>query len=325
MAQLAGLDLRLDPWQVDYGTEMRLGPPPAEAGTSDLSVELDARAWVPLAPGPGAILPARVAFVDGVRRVEARVLARDGERLVHGAFGTFGVGAAIVEAGRATWGPEAIGRVLALSGGVSVPGAIEIGPGVTYRPVSAAEDDPDAPLRRLQEEMRLAESALGRRIADDDGTLVVADGPLRFDDHRGAAVGYVKRFFERHGVALSFLAALRPGTRSPLLAITGHGFSRYSWFVRLAPRGPADFDLAGLARLEVSDAVGLEAARRLADGTALRLPEFAPTRSRDPRAPQNLLPIGALESRLRRTMGDPQIARRRIEAFLARPEAALRA
>src|SRR5262249_19251419 len=135
----------------------------------------------------------------------------------------------------------------------------------------------------------------------------------------------VKRFFERHGVPLAVLATLRPGTRSPLVALSGRGFSRYSWFVRLAARGPADFDLAGLARLEGSRTVGLDAPRPLADGTALRLPDFAPTRSRDPRAPQNLLPIGALESRLRRAMGDPRLARRRIEVFLAQPEEALHA
>lgn len=319
MANLGGLDLRLDPWQAEYGTEVSLGAAGADPGTSDLSVEVDGSAWTPLTPSDDAVLAERLAFVDGVRRVEARVLARDGERLVHGAFGSFGVGCTIVQGGRAAWGPERIERVLALSGGVSAPGAQEIAPGVTYRPVSAPEDDPDAPLQRLQEEMRMAESALARDIAAD-GTLVVADGPLRFDDHRGAAVGYVKRFFERHGVSLAALASLPPGTRSPLLAITGRGFSRYSWFVRLAPRGPADFDLAGLVRLEVSDGVGLQAARRLADGTALRLPDFAPSRSRDPRAPQNLLPIGALESRLRRAMGDPLLARRRIETFLARPE-----
>jgi hypothetical protein len=319
MAKLGGLDLRLDPWNAEYGTEIALGPAGVDAGTSDLSVEVEASAWTPLTPAADALLPERIAFIDGVRRVEARVLARDGERLVHGAFGSFGVGCTIVEGGSASWGPERIERVLALSGGMTVASVQEVANGVSYRPVSAAEDDPEAPLRRLQEEMRMAESALARDTAAD-GTLVVADGPLRFDDHRGAAVGYVKRFFERHGVSLAALACLRPGTRSPLLAISGRGFSRYSWFVRLAPRGPADFDLAGLVRLEVSDGVGLQAARRLADGTALRLPDFAPSRSRDPRAPQNLLPIGALESRLRRAMGDPLLARRRIETFLARPE-----
>lgn len=320
MAILGSLDLRLDPWQTDYGTEVSLSGTPDDTAVSDLSVEIQADAWNPLVPSASAILPARIVFIDGVRRIEARALARSGEKLVHGAFGSFAVGCSVVEEGRARWGTERVERVVALSGGASLPGVLEVWPGASYRPVSTAAEDADAPLRRLQDEMRLAESTLGRESSAADGTLVVADGPLRFNDERGAAIGYVKRFFERHDVPLEALAQLRPGTRSPLFAITGRGFSRYSWFVRLAARGPADFDLAGLARLEVSEAVGLDAARRLADGTALRLPSFAPTRTRDPRAPQNLLPIGALESRLRRLMGDPILARRRIETFLARPE-----
>jgi hypothetical protein len=318
MSILGGLDLRLDPWQADYGAEIALSGQPDDGAVCNLSAEVDAAAWRPLSPATGAELPQRIVFVDGVRRIEARALARIGERLVHGAFGSFAVGCCVLSDGRAGWGSERVERVLALSGGVSVPGVLAVSPGAAYRPLSAAADDPDAPLRRLQEEMRLAESALARECSAD-GTLVVADGPLRFGDRGGCAVGYVKRFFQRHDVPLSALAALPPGTRSPLFAINGNGFSRYSWFVRLAPRGPADFDLAGLARLEVSEAVGLAAARQLADGTSLRLPGFAPTRARDPRAPQNLLPIGALESRLRRLMGDPVLARRRIEAALARP------
>jgi uncharacterized protein len=71
-------------------------------------------------------------------------------------------------------------------------------------------------------------------------------------------------------------------------------------------------------RLEVSDAVGGEEARRLADATAAVLPAFAPSRSRDPRAPQNLLPIGALEAQLRRRLGDARLIRRRIASLLAR-------
>jgi hypothetical protein len=223
----------------------------------------------------------------------------------------------VVEGGRAGWGAERVERVLALSGGASLPLALGVWPGASYRVISTAEDDADAPLRRLQVEMRMAESALAREAAAEAGTLVVADGPLRFDDRGGGAVGYVKRFFDRHDVPLAALAALPPGTRSPLIAIRSGGFSRYTWFVRLAANGPADFDLAGLVRIEVADGVGLDAARRLADGTALRLPGLAPSRCRDPRAPQNLLPIGALEAKLRRLLGDARLARRRIAGALA--------
>jgi hypothetical protein len=43
------------------------------------------------------------------------------------------------------------------------------------------------------------------------------------------------------------------------------------------------------------------------------LVRFASLSVRDPRAPQNLVPIGALEQELRRRMGDPLVIRRAIE------------
>lgn len=314
------LRFRLDPWAAEYGSELPLSDPAGTVPAAvDATVERPAEAWEPLVPGPGAEDPARLVFVDGVRRIEARVLARDGERVIPGAFGTYAVGAVVVEAGRpAAWGACRVSRVLALGAGASLPESYVVPSGAAYRPVSAADDDPDAPVRRLQEEMRLAEETLGEEESRAPGTLVVADGPLRFRDARGSAVGYVKRLFERHGVPLPVLAALLPGTRTPLIALEGDRFRRYTWFLRLAARGPADFDLAGIVRLEVAETVGLDAAKRLADGTARRLPGFAPSRQRDPRSPQNLLPIGALEQRLRREMGDPALARRHIETALAR-------
>jgi len=69
-------------------------------------------------------------------------------------------------------------------------------------------------------------------------------------------------------------------------------------------------------RLEVRSGAGLEKARRLADLSASCIPSFAGDAFRDPRAPQNLLPIGALENQLRHQLGDPLTIRRAIEARL---------
>ena len=57
---------------------------------------------------------------------------------------------------------------------------------------------------------------------------------------------------------------------------------------------------------------------QVADATASCLPRLAPSPGRDPRAPQNLLPIGALEGALRRRLGDARLVRRHIEALVAR-------
>ena len=168
----------------------------------------------------------------------------------------------------------------------------------------------------------MTEERLALELADQADTLVVADGPLTFAHPvRGAAVGYVKTLHQLYvgPDQLRVMAALPPGHRTPLFRLTGR-FERYSWFLRLAAPHRTDPDLAGIVRLEVSDHVGLAEARRLADASAALLPAFAPTRGRDPRAPQNLLPIGALEQFLRRRMGDAAIVRRRISARLAQIE-----
>ena len=44
----------------------------------------------------------------------------------------------------------------------------------------------------------------------------------------------------------------------------------------------------------------------MADASALTLPRFASAAHKDPRAPQNLYPIAALERELRRRLGDAQ-------------------
>jgi hypothetical protein len=98
----------------------------------------------------------------------------------------------------------------------------------------------------------------------------------------------------------------------------GARFGRFSWFVRLALRLPIDGDLTGLARLEIADVVGFETARALADAVTVVLPRFVPSRGRDPRAPQNLLPIGALEMHLRHQLGDPRVIRRRLADLILR-------
>lgn len=328
MTLLAGLDVRMDPWQVEYGSELPLGGAASEAdverGSVDPNVEVEASEWTPLVPDPavaGTASAQRLVFVDGVRRIEARVLARRGDRVCHGAFGSFGVGSVEVAAGAAICGEARIERVLALDSGEALPEVLDVGPALRYRSVSVADADPDAPLRRIQDEMRLCEERLAREVADREGTLVVADGPLTFGDPlRGGAIGFIKRLFQFYldTTLQRVLPRLPAGGRTPLFALSGsRRFSRYSWFLRLAPLQPGDFDGAGIVRLEVADSIGVEAARRLADATAVLLPRFAPSRGRDPRAPQNLLPIGALESQLRRRLGDPRVIRRRIETLIA--------
>jgi hypothetical protein len=320
-------DVRLDPWDPGYGAEVSIDTAQADGDEDvDVGVERDPGAWAPIAAPPVARWPP-LRFVDGVRRVEARLLVGTPRGFAHGALGTFAAGIVTVDAGRAVVAREEIGRVVVFGSGETPPGAVSLGAALEYVPASTASHEADAPLLLIHGRMRQLEAALARDAAGEAEALVVCDGPLTFGElSRGRAVGFVKRLFRLYvpdGLR-GVLAALPPGTRSPLFAIGAAGtLRRYAWYVRLAAPLRFDADLTGLARLEVADDAGLDAARATADLTAALLPRFVPGRGRDPRAPQNLLPIGALEAHLRRRLGDLRIIRGRLAACLtgARPDA----
>jgi hypothetical protein len=321
------LEVRLDPWQADYGAELAIETPEEVAPAENLSldVELAPDAWQPIAPVTGAAAP-NLMFVDGVRRIEARLIVRRNGQLCYGAFGSYAVGSVKVTNHAASYSALRVARVVVIGAGELLLEPIVVAPALVYRPVSTILADPDGPLRAIQDEMRAAEEQLGRELTDTNDALVVVDGPLTFEQRmRGGVVGYVKRLFKLYvpSEKLDLIAELKAGQRTPVFALrSSHRFARYSWFLRLVPPGPSDSRLSGIVRLEVAETVGAAAARRLADATALILPQFAPNRWSDPRNPQNLLPIGALEFQLRRHLGDVRLVRRHIETLVA--EEALR-
>lgn len=314
--------MRIDPWAVEYGSETPLEfAGDEESADLDLAVEVDPSRWAPI-PAPAGMARPEMAIVDGVRRMEARlVVSREG-RTLHGALGAYGVGVVHCRDGRASFGREDLGRLLIFGSGQAPPYPVAVSPGLIYQPLSVAEEDPDAPLRGLHSEMRRAEERLARALADDRQVLVVADGPLNISEQTpGRVVGFVKRLFKLYLDAehLPVLRALPCGTRTPVFLIKSAGrFARYSWFMRIGNRLAVESDTTGLVRLEVAEGLGLEEATRLAALTTAIIPAFVPSRSRDPRAPQNLVPIGALESHLRHSLGDARLIHRRLATLLAR-------
>src|SRR5215470_14774121 len=154
---MASYELRLDPWAAEYDGPMQLADE-EPAGRVDLTVE--GVAWGPIRPDPGP-LPRRLAFVDGVRRVEQRLLVEDGARTIFALLGSFGVGATDVD-GHAQVGHEAIGRVAVSGGGFALePFVARLGPQVLrFAPETVPENTPVAPLQGLQAAMRRSEAAL---------------------------------------------------------------------------------------------------------------------------------------------------------------------
>lgn len=310
--------IRLDPWAAEYegAIELPLGLGDDEpAGAVDVRVE--SKAWGARRPAPAPPFR-RAFFVDGVRRLEHRLLIEDGERTVFGLLASYAVGAVRVEE-TARVGHERVGRLAVAGGGIALePFEVLVGDRLlTFAPESVPETTPVAPLQGLQKAMRRGETALAERLAPE-ADAVFLDGPLTFlASARGAVVGVVKRLLRPYlePAEAALLPRLAVGERTPLFLIEQAREPRYSWYLRIGAPRAVDSPLAALLRLETSAGLDLAAVRVLADASARELPRFASDPGRDPRAPQNLYPVGALEARLRHLLGDPVLIRR---AALAR-------
>jgi len=311
--------LRADPWSPDFGMGFEASTEETPVPRVDPSVET--ANWTrPITPS--GHLPDGVWFVDGVRRVELRVLADDGGRRVHGLFGSFAVGTVRCD-GTATFDEHRVCRSVILGGGVLADRAsVGCGPAtLTFEPVTDQRIDPNGPLERLQELMRAEEQSIASHALTLGAPLVLADGPLRLNEPgQWPVVGVVKRFVRRYlePEHERLLAALRPGDRTPVFAVedqagTARGFS---WYARIAPVRPVWHDHAGLVRCEVRAGPGVDAAIALAESVTAALPRFA-GRPADPRTPQNLTPIAGLESWLRHRMGNRAMIRRALMSSLA--------
>lgn len=295
------------------GTAYLIGPDDRADEDAPVVEEPDGR-LVLRDPDPASAGEAPVAFVDGVRRGDARLsMARDAGRVAAGVAGAHGVGAVVCEPGENPRFHRLATRRLVVWGGgerVELPGAPG---GFAWECVSVATDHPDAPLMELQERMRQAEGRVAEELCEQ-GVLTVIDGPLNYVRSRDLpVVGYVKT---HHRPLLAAdehrrVPDLRAGQRTSLFAKRADVCACY---LRLADPPPWGGPWAGIVRLEVPSSVGLPAAAAAADCASLLLPRYAGVAHRDSRAPVNLQPVAALESRLHHLLGDRGLAVRAIRA-----------
>jgi len=318
----SGLQLRLDPWPADYESAVQFDELSSASAQIDPAVETAEWTAIPLA---ASVAPRVLYFVDGVRRVEARVLAARGGGMVHGLFGSTAVGCVRSADRQAVIDRVMVRRFLILGAGLHQSARLRIAScDLDFEGVSAPARSPMELIGELQNRMRAAEAQLGETLLAAESCVFV-DGPLHYSATEVLGmVGVVKSIYMPYldEERFALVHSLPPGRRTPLFLIRGGKNDRYSWYLRLARGRTIDHALAGIVRLEVSAAVGLEPARELAAIASSLLPRFASSPVRDLRAPQNLLPVGALEDELRRRMGDPLLIRRAIEKDLHRGLAA---
>lgn len=330
------MHLHLDPWAAEYNTAYQAETPDASR-PARVDIEVPASDWTPMRPAGAPAYP-ELLFLDGSRRVDARVLVEDdAQQVAFGALGVYGVGAVHCRAaGRASFhGDLDIQHLCTLSGGVQQPDfAIIPGPSamrgpLRYRVVSTPDRDAEAVVRRLQQEMLAAEGRTAARLARaHPDALIICDGPRPLLSSEPRVLGYVKTIHQVRlpGALMAVVRLLEAGERSPLYLVEGgdprHAY--FEWFLRLRDPRPWLYSLAGMVRLQAlagtDPLVRLDTVRHLADWSCHKLIHFASRQHQDPRAPQQLLPVRALEAEVRRRMGDSVLVRRRIVRYLSAQE-----
>lgn len=294
----------VEAWAPEYGISADEDVLEDGGESVDVGVEVAAAAWAPI-PATGDRAD-RVTFVDGVRRIDARVWIDDGARVHAGVCASVAAGAVVVNGGAASVTEWLVERALFAPG--SAPGeAIDTRHArYVFRPT--AGHDADAVYLAIHEHM----TSLEARVAHQPGCeLVVFDGPLR-GRNDPCSIGYVKtqRVQYLPDELMAVVNALGAGERTPLFLIGGRSFTRWSCYLRLP--GPRSQPLAGIVRIELPGHGRADDAAVRAGLVAATLPRFASAAHKEPRAPQNLYPIGGLEHRLRHLLGDQLVLERSL-------------
>jgi hypothetical protein len=313
----------LDPWSVDYGSAVGFDDEdPEEQSNFEVDPFVESDDWsegIEPAPLP---LPDAVVFVDGVQRVEYWARVDDGETLAEAAFASVAVGATVCRAGGATMSCEYTSRVFGVAGGVAAEPQVVATPNghLVYEVSRADKTGQPAVYQAIAVRRRDLELACVRK-ALETYPLVIADGRLdRPEASHNQLAGVAKTLHQLYvkGEQRALIGRLPPGTRTPMFQISDSWGSRYSWFVRLPHTRAIHHSYAGIVRLEVPVAGTVAPPVDVADMLTHHLPRFASKPEHDPRAPQNLLPVGALERQLRHELGDARYIRRLIEDHVSR-------
>lgn len=296
----------VETWDSDYGAP---SAPDLDDGSEnvDVTVEMEAAQWAPVLP-EGDIAE-DILFIDGVRRVDASLwIEQPPDFPGFGLAATYAAGAVRCN-GRATIEAAEIDRGLFTSSGATDI-STQVG---TYGVKATRGTTPEELWLGIQQRMGDLEARVAREVGG--GEVVVVDGPLSHHRDVTNAVGYIKTQKVQYlPIELrSVLVSLPPGYRTPLF-LTTTSWSRFSWYLRLANHaGPA----GGLVRCEIDGNTTVVEAVKMANQVTATLPRFASDRHKDPRAPQNLYPIGGLERELKHRLGDRELAVRALRKAAA--------
>lgn len=292
--------LAVEAWAPEYGSPTEeAGYAPQEPAVLDL--EMAPKDWQPLSPGGDAV--GTVYFVDGVQRIEANVVVTlDSGEARRGRCVSYGAGVVRCDGRAEVIAAEIRHEFLAPD---KAAGDIATRHG-TFTHYGVTSDESMVFVEALHKRMAELEAEVARAAAVGPDDLLITDGPLSGRRHGVKhAVGYVKTHptpYLPEELSQRVVAALAPGQRTPVFRL---GAGRPAWYLRLPT--PILHGWSGVVRCEAGDDVSGPELFALADRVTASLPRFASEGHKDPRAPQNLYPIGGLERELKRRLGDARL------------------
>ncbi|MEH0971201.1 hypothetical protein V6U77_08735 [Micromonospora sp. CPCC 205546] len=306
----------VDAWDPAYGASFEAGgggPAAPSSAQVDPDAELPAVDWRAIGPRPDVRAPDVVLLVDGVRRIDASVwTAEEDGASFPGLAASYAAGVVRcdLERGAAQLAGARVGRGLFTAS----PSAVDVVAGSVRYPVHRVSGTGE--LNKLPAAVQGPLTALEVEVsgaARTDGDLLVVDGPLRNRRQLPRTLGYIKTQHSQYLDArlTAVVTGLAAGERSPVFKL-GTAWGGWSWYLRLPVALGAPW--AGIVRMECSAELGIDEAVGLADLSLVTLPRFASTPYKDPRAPQNLIPIAGLERRLRALLGDARLLHRVLTA-----------
>lgn len=328
----ARMRFHVDGWDPAYGSAMEDSGEATTVAEStariDAAVEVPVENWTPVAPGAPAQEPSAVVFVDGVRRIEARVWIPDdaGTTASMGVAASYAAGAVCCcSSGGAHVLVAEHRRGLFTTDAHTTDVTTRAG---DFRAHHVAHDEAESPAvtlsAALQRELlslelitaAAARAAVTGHCAEADTDLLVIDGPLRSRDHLPRALGFIKthRAIYLPPELNAVVGRLEAGERTPVF-LMGTSWDRYAWYLRLPCRPGSPW--VGVVRVECAANLPAAQAVELASLSQRLLPPYASVEYKDPRAPQNLVPIAGLERQLRRRLGDQKVVYRALQVAAA--------
>lgn len=325
----AQMRFSIDSWDAGYGSAMEGSGLRQSDAPTRLDVEVPEADWAAVDVDSRVAVPDAVLFVDGVRRIDARVWLADqadagvvsGTAAAAGICASYAAGVVCCCDGRSHVASVHVRRGMFTFAEHARDIATRAGVYSAWRARASSEVSPSLALSEaLQEQLTATEidTATAARVDTDTHPpsvhdLLVVDGPLRGREKLERAVGYIKSHQTEYLPAeLNVLVGrLQPGQRTPVF-LMGNKWERYSWYLRLP--GASGAPWAGVVRLEAGPQLADGEAVALAHVTQRVLGRFASREYKDARAPQNLYPIAGLEKHLRHRLGDQALIYRALRA-----------